>query len=222
MPEPVKNSNARECDPAFGIRQQINHLIRVLALCVLIEFVAPSNSPAESPPFNVVQGDGLLHVASGFLFPAQIGEFRRIATKQYDEAGRDISVGYNHDQPEIAATIFIYPVRGKKLEEEFQFRQKEVVSQHAGAKVTAHGPASVSPARISALMAEFLYADIFRGRPQKLRSRLIVAQRGDWSAEYRITYPASGGKKATAQADYFVASFGWPLPSKNTEQPEGH
>jgi hypothetical protein len=125
MPEAAKNSNARECDPALGTWQQINELVRVFALAVLIQFVAPDNSPAESPPFNVVQGDGLLHVASGFLFPAQIGEFRRIVTKQYDQAGRDISVGYNADGPEIAATIFIYPVHGKKPEEEFQFRKNE-------------------------------------------------------------------------------------------------
>ncbi|MBV9272749.1 MAG: hypothetical protein JO333_02555 [Verrucomicrobia bacterium] len=220
MPEAAKNSNARECDPVLGAWQQIQELIRAFALAVLIPFVAPGNSPAQSPPFNVVQGDGLLHVASGFLFPAQIGEFRRIVTKQYDQAGRDISVGYNADGPEIAATIFVYPVHGKKLEEEFQFRKNEVVSQHPAAKVTAHGPASVSPARISALMAEFLYTDIFRGRPQKLRSRLIVAQRGEWSAEYRITYPASGAKKAAAQADYLVATFAWPSPDK-TEQSEG-
>jgi hypothetical protein len=222
MPEAAKNSNAGEWGPVFVTCQYISGLIRVLAFGGLILLVAPRNSPAESPPFTVVQGDGLLHAASGFLFPAQIGEFRRIITKQYDQVGRDISVSYNHDRTEIAATIYVYPVHGKRLEEEFQFRQNEVVSQHPGAKVTAHGPASVSPARIPALMAELVYTDIFRGRPQKLRSRLIVAQQGDWSAEYRITYPASGGKRAAAQADYLVASFGWPVPSKNAEQPAAH
>jgi hypothetical protein len=222
MPEAAKNSNAAECDPVFVTCHYMSGLIRVLAFGGLILLVAPSNSTAESPPFTVVQGDGLLHAASGFLFPAQIGEFRRILTKQYDQVGRDISVSYNDDRPEIAATIYIYPVHGKRLEEEFQFRKNEVVSQHPGAKVTAYGPASVSPARISALMAEFVYTDIFRDRPQKLRSRLIVAQQGDWSAEYRITYPAAGGKKATARADYLVASFAWPLPSKSGEEPAAH
>jgi hypothetical protein len=191
---------------------------RALAFTALAVFVVAATDSGEPPPFEVIQGDALVHVASQFLFPPQIGELRRVLTKQYDQAGRDISVDYNGDRPQIAAAIYVYPVHGKTLQEEFRFRQNEVVSQHPNAKVVTSGPTSVSPAKIAGLMTDYAYMDKFRGRVQKLRSRLVVAEQGDWSVEYRLTYPESGGKNAATRVDSLLASFSFPAPSKNPAQ----
>jgi len=194
------------------------NLIRVLAFAALTLSVFGERGLGQSLPFTVVQGDGLVHTASGFLFPAQIGEFHRVITKQYDQSGHDVSVGYNADRPQVAATIYVYPAHGKALQDEFLFRQNEVVAQHPGTRIIGHGPASVSPAKIPALMTDFVFTDNFGGRIQQLRSRLLVAQQSNWSVEYRFTYPASGGKKAAGLVDYLQASFSWPPPNKSPSQ----
>jgi hypothetical protein len=165
---------------------------------------------AAPGPFAVSLDGNIDHVASGFSFPNKIGEFQRVMARQYDVNGRDISVGYNDSKPQIAAIIFVHQSRGRQLETEFVVRENEIVTQHEGTKLLDHGTALITPKKTPALMANYEYTDNFAGRVQPLRSRLLVAQLGEWNIEYRFTYPASEGASAASLVDFLQSSFRWP------------
>jgi hypothetical protein len=182
----------------------------LFAFLILIFWGFSGLGIAAPAPFAVSLDGNIVHIASGFSFPNKIGDFQRVMARQYEATGRDVSVGYNNDKSQVAATIFLYPSRGRLLETEFVVRENEIVAQHQGTKLVDRGTALITPKKTSALMANYEYTDTFAGRVQLLRSRLVVAQRGEWDIEYRFTYPASEGVAGASMVDFLQKSFVWP------------
>jgi hypothetical protein len=183
---------------------------RLFALLSLACFGGNIGAMAASAPFGVTLDGNIVHIASGFAFPNKIGEFQRVMTRQYDTVGQGVSVGYEVDRPRIAATIYVYPSSGRLLETEFVVRENQIVAQHQDTKLVDRGTGFVSPKKIPALVANYEYTDNFAGKVQPLRSRLLVARRGDWNIEYRFTYAASEGASGAALVDFLQNGFGWP------------
>jgi hypothetical protein len=182
----------------------------LFAFLILVFWGFSERGVAAPAPFAVSLDGNMVHVASGFSFPNKIGDFQRVMARQYEATGKDVSVGYNDEKPQVAATFFIYLSRGRLIETEFVVRENEIVAQHQGTKLVDRGTALITPKKTSALMANYEYTDTFAGRVQLLRSRLVVAQRGDWDIEYRFTYPASEGASAAAKVEFLQNSFVWP------------
>jgi hypothetical protein len=185
-------------------------LIRLLVITGLAFVGFGQRAVAALGPFAVTLDGGLVHIASGFSFPGKIGKFQRVMTRQYDTSGQGISVGYEIDQPRIAATIYVYPSSGRLLDTEFVVRENGIVAQHQDTKLVDRGSGFVGPKKTAALVANYEYTDTFAGKVQPLRSRLIVARRGDWNIEYRFTYAASEGANGAALVDFLQNSFVWP------------
>jgi hypothetical protein len=183
---------------------------RLFALLSLAFFWGNVGAIAASAPFGVTLDGNIVHIASGFAFPNKIGEFQRVMTRQYDAVGQGVSVGYEVDRPRIAATIYVYPSSGRLLETEFVVRENQIVAQHQDTKLVDRGTGFVSPKKTPALIANYEYTDNFAGKVQPLRSRLLVARRGDWNIEYRFTYAASEGARGAALVDFLQNGFGWP------------
>jgi hypothetical protein len=183
---------------------------RLFALLSLAFFWGNVGAIAASAPFGVTLDGNIVHIASGFTFPNKIGEFQRVMTRQYDAVGQGVSVGYEVDRPRIAATIYVYPSSGRLLETEFVVRENQIVAQHQDTKLVDRGTGFVSPKKAPALIANYEYTDNFAGKVQPLRSRLLVARRGDWNIEYRFTYAASEGASGAALVDFLQNGFGWP------------
>ena len=179
-------------------------------LSLAVTVVLAGRVIAASGPFAVSLDGNIVHVASGFSFPNKIGEFKRIMARQYDVAGRGVSVGYNIERPQMVASIYVYPSNGRLLETEFVVRENEIVAQHEGTKLIDRGTALITPKKMPGLVANYEYTDNFAGRVQSLRSRLVVAQRGEWNIEYRFTYPASEGASGASMVDFLQKSFVWP------------
>jgi hypothetical protein len=182
----------------------------LFGLLSLTFFWASIGAKAASGPFAVTLDGDIVHIASGFSFPNKIGNFQRVMTRQYDTAGQGVSVGYEVDRPRIAATIYVYPSNGRLLETEFVVRENGIVAQHQDTKLVDHGTGFVSPKKNPALVANYEYTDTFAGKVQPLRSRLLVARRGDWNIEYRFTYAASEGANGASLVDFLQNGFVWP------------
>jgi hypothetical protein len=185
----------------------------------LVFALASERMVAAPAPFAVTLEGNIVHIASGFSFPNKIGAFQRVMTRQYDAAGQGVSVGYEVDSPRIAATIYVYPSNGRLLETEFLVRENGIVAQHQDTKLLDRGTGFVSPKKNPALLANYEYTDTFAGKVQPLRSRLLVARRGDWNIEYRFTYAASEGANGASLVDFLQNGFVWPEeipPSQNS------
>jgi hypothetical protein len=201
----LKNRNSP--GSSFPMWTRVDRLLAVLSLAFL---ASSSGARAASGPFAVTLDGNLIHIASGFSFPGKIGKFQRVMTRQYDTTGQGVSVGYEVDQPRIAATIYVYPSSGRLLETEFVVRENGIVAQHQDTKLVDRGSGFVGPKKTPALVANYEYTDTFAGKVQPLRSRLIVARRGDWNIEYRFTYAASEGANSIALVDFLQNGFIWP------------
>ncbi len=72
--------------------------------------------------------------------PERVGPFQRVEVTQYDEAGLNLSAGYNRlpgegDPWPIAATVYVYPVRpGVELDAAFEKLLGDLGQMHGGAK----------------------------------------------------------------------------------------
>ncbi|MBV9876101.1 MAG: hypothetical protein JO025_15340 [Verrucomicrobia bacterium] len=185
-------------------------LARLFALLILASFGVSFEAVAASGPFAVTLDGNITHIASGFSFPSKIGQFQRVMTRQYDTAGKGVSIGYEVDRPRIAATIYVYPSSGRLIETEFVVRENEIVALHRDTKLIDRGTGFVGPKRIPALVANYEYTDTFAGKVQPLRSRLVVVRRGDWNIEYRFTYAASEGANGASLIDFLQNGFVWP------------
>jgi len=183
---------------------------RLLAPLILAFFGVSFQAMAASVPFAVTLDGVMIHIASGFSFPGKIGNFQRVMTRQYDVAGQGVSVGYEVDKPRIAATIYVYPSNGRLIETEFVVRENEIVSLHQDTKLIDRGTGFVGPKKTPALVANYEYTDTFAGKVQPLRSRLLVARRGDWNIEYRFTYADSEGASGASLVDFLQNSLVWP------------
>ncbi len=173
-----------------------------------------STSAPDKPGSAFVAPQGrtgaLVHRDSNFSFPATLAGFHRVRHVQYEQSGQDVSVGYNHDDPRVAATIYIYPRHGHAAKQEMAWRMREVQDRHPGAKLISSGPAAVSAKRIPALSAEFRYVGPFGGEKQSLRSRLIVAEYQEWFVVYRFYYASATQASSEPLTSRLAADFAWP------------
>jgi len=206
----MRQVELKESQPLVSSSGMPSYVGRLLALMVMLFAAANERVAAAPAPFAVTLEGNIIHIASGFSFPNKIGDFQRVMTRQYDPTGREVSVGYDSHKPEIAATIYVYPSNGRLLDTEFLVRENQIVAQHQGTKLIDRGTALITPNKTPALMANYEYTDNFAGRVQPLRSRLLVARRGDWNVEYRFTYPASEGVSGASLVDFLQTTFRWP------------
>ena len=167
--------------------------------------------PQVAPVFrNNLPHDALQHVKSGFVFPAQIGNFKREKTHQFDELGEDISVGYNNLVYGVVATIYVYPAHGS-LADEFKARQAEIASHHQNIDLLLTSKRKITPKALDALTASYRFDEDFLGKTQGVRSELVVAQIGTRFVEYRFSYPVATQANASVDVINFESTFAWPL-----------
>jgi hypothetical protein len=107
------------------------------AIAATLAGCPPCAPIAVKQPGSEVDGD-YTHEATGSAFPETAGRFRRTKITEYDEAGSNISVGYNLVTPELSmsATVYVYPLENaESLDAHFDLLKAEIVDAHKGAEV---------------------------------------------------------------------------------------
>jgi hypothetical protein len=117
--------------------------ITTLALLANIAFAFSSHAT----PFETLPDGRIRHTVSGFVFPKRIGVFEREKMQQYNQAGSDVSAGYNAGVL-IAATVYVYPAPSQQgadvLAREYASKRAEVLQGHQGVAVLSEGATTVS------------------------------------------------------------------------------
>jgi len=201
----------------FKSRIQVHQIVLrlTLALCLGAGLAAPviAATSSHAPTFSTAQS-AVTHAPSGFLFPLQIGNFQRVGTRfqTYNTEGTDVSIGYNSTQLPMVITVYVYPVNGQLLANEFISKQNEIRQHYSDAHLDSSGNVLVTPEQLKALSARYHFHANFAGKYQLVSSQLVVGQSGDYFVEYRITYPADWQTYADMDAIYFTSAFDWPKP----------
>lgn len=183
---------------------------RLSAVAATVLLAACAAAPPPAQPFRAGEAPGeLIHADSGFAFPARLGSFARFQGHQYDDSGRDISVGYNGDIPSTV-TVYVYPADGIDLDAALTTQSASVLAAYPGARVTGRRTVQVTPEEIPAVSVSFAFSAAFLGKEQPLHSELVLARFGDRFVKYRITYPETIADIAGEDSGKFLHYFAWP------------
>jgi hypothetical protein len=180
--------------------------------CVGVIAVALPGSAARAQGSVVVAPEGVYVHVSEMAFPPTVGAFRRARIHQYDEAGRDVSVGYEYRTAggRIAAMVYVYPAPGLAstdssgavpaaaraglMRREFEARKREILSIMPDARLVAEGDAVLrqGAASFAGRKAEFMLERVFSGKRRRLASELYIFGYvgGKWIVKYRFSHPA--------------------------------
>ena len=185
---------------------------RLIATCFLLTNFAVA-SISRAAPFEKLSDGRIRHAISGFVFPSRIGAFQRAETRQYNQAGSDVSVAYNAGVL-IAGTVYVYPPAqqgAEVLAREYASKRAEVLDGHQAVSLLSESSASVSQdgKKYSGKRAYFSYRDIFARSSQNVKSQLLVFRDGPVFIEYRFTYPASHAEEAEKEIEHFIRAWSW-------------
>lgn len=184
------------------------HLAFCPTVCAALLLVACA-TPAPQPFRAGAKPGELVHKDSGFVFPSRIGPYLRSQAYQYDEQGRDISVGYNAEIPS-AVTVYVYPAEGRTLESDLVTHSADIVAAYPGATIVDRRHVEVTPEGVAAEAVTFEFTSSFYGKQQPLHAELVLAQYGSRFVKYRITYPATLADLAGEDSGKFLHFFDWP------------
>ena len=135
---------------------------------------------------------------AGFPMPERVGSFERVDVAQYDDAGVNLSAGYNRVSGgegtlPIVATVYVYPVRaGAGLDAYFDRLLDDIGQQHGRAKPEFRKNVLVANERFVGRYAIFGYEEPWGGSRESipLRSYVLLYQWKSWWVKWRVTTPA--------------------------------
>jgi hypothetical protein len=153
-----------------------------------------TGSDLNAAPRQVEVKGAYVHEPTGRRFPEQVGDFKHERGLQYDDAGRDISVGYNLETIHrvIAATMYVYPLIGQSFSDELN----EVQRAHANVKVAFEQELTLEreSKRQTCRMAGLSYEEIFAHRYGPVTSYLLVCDDLPWRVKWRFTHLPTSDK----------------------------
>ncbi len=137
------------------------------------------------------------HAKAGFLMPARVGPWERVAVYQFDRQGSDFGAKYHaafgkHSQLLTVASVYVYPAGpGAEVDRYFDDLLGELGSLHGGAKPEYRKNISLA-GRFEGRYAFFGYAEPWPGRllHTPLRSYVVVYGWRSWWVKWRVTTPA--------------------------------
>lgn len=199
----------------------------VILGCLLLASACPAEN--QSPDaVTLTPADKFSHSATDFMFPEWVAEFQRVEVTQYDEAGRDIGVGYNLYSPDlITATVYVYPGRdvlnlgsdsdvvsaakGFLDQQEFEAAKDAILATTPGLTLVFEDDSFVicSPSEQVGRRAIFQGQGLIDGVPTILRTEVNLFGFDDWFIKYRFTYPGESAPAPALILD-FMNSLEWP------------
>jgi hypothetical protein len=132
---------------------------------------------------------------SGFEMPVRRGPFERVELLQYDEAGVNLSAGYNavvgDPAVPVLATLYVYPRGRQDLDQHFEQVLGDVARHHDGVRPEFRRSIILAE-RHPGRYAFFGYAEPWGGLTQEipLRSYVVLYAWGDFWVKWRVTTPA--------------------------------
>lgn len=201
--------------------------LALLAKLMVVASLSLSSCTSLESPFTELEADGFRHDASGFVFPARLGQFKRGESTRYDRDGKDVSWQYTryHLRDRLNATVYVYPFHGRLgaaasasadsgralLEVEFERVKEDLLAQQPEAKrvFQDHSILRLQGQERYALMANFIFMDKVGIFDIQFFTTAYLIEMGDWLALIRLTAPDdSVGRSTEAIGGFLDALLG--------------
>jgi hypothetical protein len=172
------------------------------------------------------------HVATGFHFPAVVGDFNRVLIHAFNSAATDVSISYATLKPgaQLAVTVYITPApavdptsaaEAKSCDQQFAAMDGRITKVHPEARQLVLGKVrSPSPEYVgTGRQVIYDYEDVFYGQKQTLRSEtdLYCYVGGNWLIAYRATAPVKVNYAPLLAS--FMRNLAWPPPGSGKPVP---
>ncbi len=180
-------------------------------LLVLWVALAPNAATAQTRVEN--PGDPYVHKAVGVEFPLQIEKYVRTGVVEYDQDGRDASIGYTYEGMPTEFSLYVYPSRGETCIGQFA-SANEAIRQRVGSAPTEQDPEHSFPAfaNLEQYQARYDIAAASYGyeHPDMVSYLWVGCTPGDqWIVKYRGSFPLELEPTAEALAEELFASIDW-------------
>ncbi len=195
-----------------------NTRVRVLVL-LLLSVVVPTTVHAQTRPsstqpklIKTEPNKPLVHAASGFVFPFNVGAFRRSVAYTFDDAGNNLSVGYSDPSLKIIMTAYVYPTLGVPMDAHFKQTKADIVRVNAKAKLTKEGGITITQGKrqYEGQHARYEYIGLIAGVEHDVVSEAYVFVHGKNFVKFRLTYPAADAKAAAIRVEFFLSALAFP------------
>ena len=186
-------------------------LVLIAASCY-----APARAqPPEATPIPLEDEEPYTHAATGFEFPAEVSLFDRVGAHRYDDAERNVAVGYIDRALKIILTAYVYPNEGAKLAPHFKQIKDDVRQVHPKARLASEGKWTLKPggnggAEVTGLRATFTFSAEFAGKQRELLSDAYLLRHGAYFIKFRITYPADRRDEVAERVSRFFGALKLP------------
>lgn len=178
-----------------------------------------SESASAQPAEVENAADPYVHKAAGVRFPKKAGSFSRGRITEFDQAGSNVSVGYQLDGMAGDITLYLYPTGGDSCDQAFAGADAAIV-QRGGTEMDFPEGLNM-PGFALARQKSSAYnvaRDGFGFSHEPLVSYLWIGcvPGGEWLVKYRGSFFKSDESKVAGLAEDLFARIDWrPLaPSK--------
>jgi hypothetical protein len=196
------------------VRRTLTAAIVFLALIPAGASGAEPSNPPQAKAIPLDEDAPYVHRATGFAFPAEVSLFDRVSAHRYDDAERNVAVGYIDRGLKIILTAFVYPSQGLKLTPHFEQVKADVREVHPDAKLASEGKWTVKQGdggeALTGLRASFTFSAEFAGKPRKLLSDAYLLRQGGYFIKFRITYPADRRDEVAERVTRFFDTLKFP------------
>ncbi len=172
----------------------------------------------QPPPLllPIDEQGAVIHPASHFAFPAQVGPFERTNVKHHDPQGEALSADYTLAATAVI-TVYVYPEPpadgkpGNLLERHVQ-AMKIGGSHNPDLRLLSDGPFDVTQngRAYEGRRVTFEYRGSFGGVEQELFAKHYLFLLGRHFIQYRAIYPATMDAQVSPLVQSFLNELRWP------------
>ena len=181
--------------------------MRTMVRCLVAALALESVPLVGAQTFATLEDDAISHVASGWIFARQIGEFERIEAPVVVEGTSDVAAGYR-DSRMMTATVYVYPPTTIVGDAKFEGAKAVIerdLAKEALAQIWSEGPFRVGTT--PPLLGAKAFYKVGLG-PDSWQTNVYVFETGPWIVKVRITGP-SADQGVFQRADGFVREQRW-------------
>jgi hypothetical protein len=196
-------------------------LLFLVALCLAA--AAPASRPGQPRPLPAEANKTFVHEPSKFEFPFNVNAFRRASVVAFDEAGKNIAIGYADPALKIIVTVYIYPNYGLPAADHFKQIKQDVLKVNKTAKLVEEKPITTEPPKDgqkqTGSFARFSMHGMLNGAEQELFSEAVLFSHGKHFVKLRLTYPAADAKAAQPRVENFINALVFPEIAEKPAKP---
>jgi hypothetical protein len=153
------------------------------------------------------ENKGYNHLFSDTFFAYKTGNFNFIGQKNYDDVGKDISVGYK-SASKVELTHYVYPSENVSLKSHFDGYKNSLLSEKSNIKCLE--TKEIITSKMTGMFSKFSLTENFYGSDKKVNSYLYMYKCKGWFIMIRITCEPQNNQVKEKDIEGYLTKMQFP------------